>query len=214
MRKEWVVVLEVLAAGDAGVPPADLERLLDCLAEHYPSALHADDRYALQMVVGATCPDEALGDALHLWRRALHCCDLATRPVVRAEVKTPAELAAEYEADQGFGFTATEQIDGAATLAAYRAARRLLAASLPAEVTAVLIDFVHDLGGDVVPAETRSADAIPIDVSLGYGPPVTAVARDGVARRRLEELLPVLVEDARTTVLRLGRWDAELSPTH
>src|ERR1700704_1556676 len=204
MREEWVVVLEVLADADAdaGVAPADLERLLECLAEHYPSALHADDRYALQLVVAAPCPDEALGDALHLWRRAVRCCDLTPTRGVRAEVKTPAELAAEYEGDQQLAFIGSAQIDGTAILAAYWAARRLVAASLPAEVTAVLLDFVHDLGGSVAPAETRSADAIPVDISLGYGPPVTAVARDEVSRRRLEELLPVLVEDARTAVLR------------
>jgi hypothetical protein len=202
----------VEARPDGDVGPPDLERLLGCLAEHYPSALHAEDRYALQLVVQGPAPDEALADALHLWRRALRCCGLPAWTVVRAEVKTPAELAAEYDAEDHPAFGAGVEVDGKAILAAYRAVRRVVVASLPAEITAAVLDFVHDLGGAVVPAETRSVDAIPVDVSLGHGPPLTAVASDDVARRRLEELLPVLVEDARTASLRLGRAaDAELS---
>jgi hypothetical protein len=37
------------------------------------------------------------------------------------------------------------------------------------------------------------------------------VASDDAARHRLEELLPLLVEDARTASLRLARGDAALS---
>lgn len=208
---EWIVVLEVAAKADAEVGPAELECVLGCLAEHYPSALHAEDRYALQLVVQAVTPDEALSDALHLWRRALRCCGLPAWAVVRAEVKTPAELAAEYEVEGSPAFVAGTPVDGKAILAGYWATRRLVAASLPAEVAAAVLDFVHDLGGTVVPAGTRSPDALPVDVSLGYGPPLTAVAHDDIARQRLEELLPVLVEDARTAAMRLARRAAELA---
>ncbi|MCU1450603.1 MAG: hypothetical protein JWP02_2773 [Acidimicrobiales bacterium] len=97
-RAEWVVVLEVASEPDAEVGPADIERMLNCLADHYPSGLHADDRYALQLVVEGPAPDKALTDALELWRRALRCCGLPARPVVRAEIKTPEELDAEFEA--------------------------------------------------------------------------------------------------------------------
>jgi hypothetical protein len=100
---EWIVVLEVQAKPGGDVGPPDLERLLGCLAEHYPSALHAEDRYALQLVVQGPAPDDALADALHLWRGALRCCGLPAWAVVRAEVKTPAELAAEYDDDHPFG---------------------------------------------------------------------------------------------------------------
>jgi hypothetical protein len=213
-REEWIVVLEVEAEAGADVGPPELERLLSCLAEHYPSALHADDRYALQLVVQGMAPDEALADALHLWRRALRCCGLPAWAVVRAEVKTPAELAAEFEGDDQPVFAAGVKVDGKAILAAYRAARRLVAASVPAEITAAVLDFVHDVGGAVAAAETRSLDAIPVDVSLGYGPALTAVASDDVSRQRLEELLPVLVEDARTAALRLAHMDVELSRSH
>jgi hypothetical protein len=211
MREEWIVVLEVAANADADVGPSELERLLGCLAEHYPSALHAEDRYALQLVVQGPAPDAALADALHLWRRALRCCGLPGWTVVRAEVKTPAELAAEYEANGAPAFVADTQVDGKAVLAAYRAARRLVAASRPAEVAAAVLEFVHDLGGVVVAAETRHADAIPVDVSLGLTAPLTAVAPDDLVRRRLEELLPVMVEDARTAALRLGSSDVALA---
>jgi hypothetical protein len=134
--------------------------------------------------------------------------------VVRAEVKTPAELAAEFEGDDQPAFAAGVKVDGKAILAAYRATRRLVAASVPAEITAAVLDFVHDLEGAVVAAETRSLDAIPVDVSLGYGSALTAVASDDVSRHRLEELLPVLVEDARTAALRLAHVDVELSRSH
>ena len=60
---------------------------------------------------------------------------------------------------------------------------------------------IRGLGGLPVPAAEASDQAIPVDVSLGEGPPVLVeVERFTVARMQLERLLPRLVEDARQAV--------------
>lgn len=124
MSDDWIVVLE--AAADAPVGVGDLERLLAGLTDWYPSALHAEDRYAVQLVVAATTPDLALSTGLDLWRGAALRAGLPRCPVVRAEVKTPAELAAEHEC--ALMLPAMAALDADAIVAAYQATRRLVEA--------------------------------------------------------------------------------------
>jgi diguanylate cyclase (GGDEF)-like protein len=65
----------------------------------------------------------------------------------------------------------------------------------------VLQEAVRELGGSVAPAAEAGPDALPIDLSLGEGPPVLATAEPmSVARMQLERILPRLVEDARHAV--------------
>ena len=109
MSDKWIVLLE--AAVDSRVDVGDIERLLVGLTDCYPSALHAEDRYAVQLVVNAATPDLALTMGLDMWRGAATRARLPRCPVVRAEVKTPAEskypwdyfkLVATIPADQAF----------------------------------------------------------------------------------------------------------------
>lgn len=94
---------------------------------------------------------------------------------------------------------------GDAPQRAHAALRALVTSTTPDEAAAVLAAFVEGVGGRVVPFDDASAaaagaggdDVVPLDVSLGEGPPVAAAApRGSVARAVLEELLPPLVEDA------------------
>ena len=208
MSDKWIVLLE--AAVDSRVDVGDIERLLVGLTDCYPSALHAEDRYAVQLVVNAATPDLALTMGLDMWRGAATRARLPRCPVVRAEVKTPAELAAEHE--HALTPPAMDAaVDGEAIAAAYHTTRRLFGVLSPAEVLAALLDFVHELGASVAPAADRRRDAVPADLSLGPAPPLVAVASVGSrARRRLEELLPVVIEDARSALLRAVRRDEEL----
>ena len=79
--------------------------------------------------------------------------------------------------------------------------------SAPAAVD-LLHDTIRRLGGEVVPVAEARADALPVDVSLGEGPPMLVEAELlSVARMQLERLLPRLVEDARHGVALLRRTE-------
>ena len=93
MPNDWIVVLEAAVDGSQSVGTADVEHLLVCLTDWYPSALHAEDRYAVQLAVAAATPDLALTTGLDLWRRAALQAGLPRCPVVRAEVKIAGEWA-------------------------------------------------------------------------------------------------------------------------
>jgi DNA-binding transcriptional MerR regulator len=102
--------------------------------------------------------------------------------------------------------TATEEM--AALRAAHEATRAFLRATTPGDVAAAVERFVVEVGGTVRRSDEGGEGALPLDVSLGVGAPVLAHAAEGSpARRRLEALLPVLVEDARLAAgrLRAGR---------
>jgi len=98
------------------------------------------------------------------------------------------------------------------------ATRRLLHAETPDEVREVLLAAVERLGGSVVPASEADDDGLPVDVSLGLGPPMLPVAEPhSVARLQLERHLPALAVDARHALDTLARAerlsrDAGLDP--
>src|SRR5205823_4205505 len=96
MRRCWVVLLEVQTRAELELKT--VEALLAELADRYPSALYAPDRCAVQFLVeDADGPDAALVDGVAVWRRALREVGFPQGDLVRAEVKTPAELVAEYD---------------------------------------------------------------------------------------------------------------------
>ena len=93
------------------------------------------------------------------------------------------------------------EVDADGVAAAYRAALELLRLEEAAEAPRVLSDLVEDLGGRVVPAAEADDDALPVDLSFGFGEPVLPAATPlSIARMRLEFLLPELVEAARRMV--------------
>ena len=96
MRRCWVVLLEVQTRAE--VARETVEAALAALGDRYPSALHAPDRCAVQFVVeDADGPDAALVDGVAAWRRAVRDVGFPHGELLRAEVKTPAELVAEFE---------------------------------------------------------------------------------------------------------------------
>jgi DNA-binding transcriptional MerR regulator len=98
--------------------------------------------------------------------------------------------------------SAGEELEG--LRAAHQATRAILRAGTPGQVAAALASFVRAVGGTVRPAGDPDPDAIPLDVSLGVDAPALPHAAPGSpARRRLEALLPDLVEDARLAGARL-----------
>ena len=73
-------------------------------------------------------------------------------------------------------------------------------------VIAALVAFVEVVGGAVVPAADAPAGSLPLDLAFGEGAPLLATADDAsVARLRLEQHLPALVDDARRIVALLRR---------
>jgi len=86
--------------------------------------------------------------------------------------------------------------------------RGLLRAHSPHDAVDLLQQTIFRMGGTLVPVSDASDDALPIDVSLGEGPPVVVeVGHFTVARMQLERLLPLLVEDARQAVDLLRRTE-------
>lgn len=86
--------------------------------------------------------------------------------------------------------------------------RGLLRVSSPRGAVDLLHETIRGMGGDIVPVAAASDDALPIDVSLGEGPPMLVdVEVMTVARIQLERLLPPLVEDTRQAVHLLRRTD-------
>ena len=123
---------------------------------------------------------------------------------------------ATEEGQTWWASTATEEVG--ALRAAHVATRAFLRATTVGEVAAAVVRFVGEVGGTVRPARDGGNTSLPLDLSLGVDDPVLAHAPEGSpARRRLEALLPILVEDARLAAGRLragqGRATAPRSPT-
>jgi diguanylate cyclase (GGDEF)-like protein len=98
--------------------------------------------------------------------------------------------------------------EGATALVA--ALRALLTAREPEGAVVVLARFVVALGGGLS-SDAEAPDVIPLDLAFGTGGVLFPVAESlSVARMRLEQLLPRLVEDARGIVARI-RNERELT---
>jgi diguanylate cyclase (GGDEF)-like protein len=83
----------------------------------------------------------------------------------------------------------------------YRATRSLLRIHSAEEAVGIIIEAVKQLGGGTAPARVGHPDALAIDVSLGEGEPLLAIAKSGsAARRHLEEFLSNLVDDAKVAL--------------
>ncbi|MGJ7450645.1 cobalamin B12-binding domain-containing protein [Aquipuribacter sp. MA13-6] len=93
-----------------------------------------------------------------------------------------------------------------------QATRALLRARTRSEVVDILATFVHDLGGAVLPARLGGPGILPVDISLGLSEPMLVRIDDiSISAMRLENLLVVLLADARHAVARL-RPDAAPEP--
>jgi len=76
------------------------------------------------------------------------------------------------------------------------------------QAVGVLIRAVTALGGTCVPAGLASAEAMPIDISLGQADPLLPDAAPGSnSRKIIERVLPPLVEDARVAADAASRLD-------
>jgi DNA-binding transcriptional MerR regulator len=123
---------------------------------------------------------------------------------------------APVEGQTWWASNATEEVG--ALRAAHEATRAFLRATTVREVVAAVMRFVDEIGGTVRPAADGGTTPLPLDISLGVDDPVLADAPEGSpARRRLEALLPTLIEDARLAAGRLraeqARATASGSPT-
>lgn len=83
----------------------------------------------------------------------------------------------------------------AAERAVLEATRALLRIGHARDVRAIAATLVDELGGDLVEAADDPADAVPVDLSFGVGPPVLARPTDGISRMLLERFLPAFAED-------------------
>jgi hypothetical protein len=174
-----------------------LDRLLELLSEHGPSGLWSVDRYALQLVIEAPTPEAALITGLGRWREAAGKAGLPEWQLVRAELKTPAELEAEHRAGaEDDGSTESVATSEVALRAAYVATRRLLYCGSRAEAAGIVSDLARRLGATLV-GSGDDISALPLDLSLGEARARFAVADPiSMARLELEEVLPTVMLDA------------------
>ena len=103
--------------------------------------------------------------------------------------------------------SAKDSADGAESVTVLLdSTRALLRVEAAEQAVGVLMDTVTALGGSTVPAARGSAEALPIDISLGLADPVLPTALlDSRAHALLSSLLPSLVEDARVAARRVER---------
>jgi hypothetical protein len=195
MKCCWVVLLELQTRAELELET--VEALLAQLADRYPSALYAPDRCAVQFLVeDADGPDAALVDGVAIWREAARSIGFPHGDLVRAEVKTPAELVAEYDHEEA-ARVAQIPADHKALASAYEATRRLLRSTSPREAVSVLSALVRQLGGTTVRPRPGDPRILDYDLSLGEGEPIVAAAEPcSIARLCLEEVLPAAAEDA------------------
>ena len=203
MSRCWVVLLEIQTRAEVGRETVDA--LLAELSGRYPSALHASNRCAVQFLVeDADGPDAALVDGVAVWGEALRAVGFPHSELVRAEVKTPAELVAEYDQEEA-AKAVSVPADQRALASAYEATRHLLRSSSPREAVSVLSALVRRLGGTTVRPRTNDPRILDYDLSLGVCEPMVAAADPlSIARLCLEEVLPAVAEDAKrvATLLR------------
>jgi len=206
MAQGWVVLLEAAFTGP-DLQLEQVEALLAKLADSYPSAIYSPDRCAVQFLVGGAGPGDALATGIDVWQAATRDVAFPCGDLVRAEVKTPEELASEYE--HGDVSSAPGPADEKALALAYDATRRLLRASTQREAVSVLQSLVRKLGGTVLPPRPGDPRILDVDLSLGDGDPILPAADPySVARLCLEEVVPAAVEDAQRIVGLLRAADA------
>ncbi len=103
--------------------------------------------------------------------------------------------------------TAPVAVDPDATAARLSAGRALLRVDVVEEAVGVCISLVRDLGGSTIPARLDDGSALPLDCSFGHGEPLLPIAPPGLARLRLEQVLPEVLEDARAAIARIRRHE-------
>jgi hypothetical protein len=204
MGRAWVVVLEAGCGDGSQVDVERLEALVGRLGDRYPSALYAPDRSVVQFLMEGDEPHTCLQAGVALWRRAAEAVGFQAGELVRAEVKTLAELVAEYEHLEPAS-SPTSPADHRALASAYAATRRLLRAETPRDAVSAVSALVCQLGGTIVRPQEGDARMLDVDLSLGLGEPMAvAVEPYSVARLCLEEVLPAAIADARRMVRLLG----------
>ena len=130
------------------------------------------------------------GQGYH-WSRALPASDLLVW--LRA-----------FQAQGGEGPVPQRRSDDPLASPRLIATRALLRARHPGDVLAALIGLVEDLGGTVASADPEVPGSLGFDLTLGEQDAVVAVAEPGsLARRLLEQVLPVAIADARIALERL-----------
>ena len=203
---KWVVVLE--ASEERSDPPLDpvtLKLLLSELATFDPTALYAPDRYALQLLLPAASPSDALSEGTERWRRAVGRVGLREWQLVRAEVKTLAELDSEHLVDQE-EVPPVLNADAVAVHAAHHATRQLLRIRSAAEVPPIIWSLISRLGGHVVPKAIDDPSALSISMPFGELRHMAPAAEPlSVARLHIEEILPPFIEDAQRVVSLIDR---------
>ena len=97
--------------------------------------------------------------------------------------------------------TPAGQLDKEVLTTVHEATRALLYIRNAQEAVDIVTAVATHLGARIVPAHLADDTALPIDLSFGEGEPILPAADPlSVARLRLEEVLPGLVEDARRAV--------------
>lgn len=160
--------------------------------------------FAQGFLVAHAMPSDALGPWL----------DEYDREVVSGVGPTTARLAsrvprAPWASAEGAALgSALTSLTGDADSPELRTARALLRVEHAEEAVGVLIGLVQSLGGRTIPARLDHEWAFGPPIDLGDGEAMRVVAAPATtARQRIEAILPIVLEDARTALAAIGRRD-------
>jgi diguanylate cyclase (GGDEF)-like protein len=188
MAAEWVVVIETTGKAGSPMDIRSLRWLMELMADRNPTTLYSPDRYALQVVVQAETPEQALGRAVAAWREAQDQLRIEGWELVRAEVITAAEFEREAAGrTQGSGDEGQDL------------GEVLLRRAFHDEVTGLASRelFVDHLRHELSRAERTGGQLALLVFEIGLIP-----APDGWSQRDVVEVLAVAVADRLTSALR------------
>ncbi|MDQ6617177.1 MAG: hypothetical protein M3083_21135 [Actinomycetota bacterium] len=204
----WVAVLEFSRSGaDRPHLVDEVDTVLDRLGQWDATALWHTDRYAIQLQILATGPEQAVHSALAYHRDAERAVGVAPAAFVRIEVFTAERLEQlRHDGEPSGTLVVPRARHGFVCEEVYAATRMLLAAATAVELVDTLAWFVTAVGGRVEPGPARrSAGMIGIDISLEGDQAHHATAHCfSVAGLILEQALPSVIVDARFAFTRLS----------
>jgi hypothetical protein len=201
----WVILLE-WEVGDGmpiGVDAEPVRVVLSEFADCHPVALAAPDRYAVQLEVEGDQALDALSQTIARHRDASDRAHLNSWTLVRVEVMTRQQFDEDISVGEGPDVRASDLSAFDQRPDPVRVAETALrSGACPHAARDILCRMIRELGGGLVSARLEDDWTLPVDVSFGTCDPLLPVAEPwSIARSRIEEALPRLVETARMSLL-------------
>lgn len=198
--RSWVVLLEcVLSHGQPmGFPPEVYGALLEELSDMGATGLHRPDRYVVQVELAAGDPLAAISHVLVRHAEALRHVPLGGE-LARIDLLTSEEMERDLRDFLGSSKAdnALEHLSGLGADPVGDAEAALDWITGPQDAHRVLSNLVRHLGGGVVAGRPEDEWMLAADIGFGGEARVPIAEPWSIARLRLEQALPPLIDKAR-----------------